>query len=225
MGLIPDPRSQIQITQAKQHCVFFKEKSKIISRKMRRRVCLRHVKLLLSSGIPCTLFDPNEKHQLSIGESSGSTTNAAINNTNLPNNFPRNTALFPLSRMFQFLCSSIIITLCFASTSAFVGSVVNTKRYGKSSVHIKESTTKLDLFLAPQIGFAAACAGAVFAYVYSNIDSIKEVMNPNSICLHYNYTYYLTNMKSQTAHLQDCIYIYRLRRLQLTRLCQSRRHH
>ena len=39
----------------------------------------------------------------------------------------------------------------------------------------KESATKLQLFLAPQIGFAAACAGAVFAYVYSNIDSIKEV--------------------------------------------------
>jgi hypothetical protein len=37
------------------------------------------------------------------------------------------------------------------------------------------SKSKLDLFLTPQIGFAAACAGAVFAYVYSNIDSIKEV--------------------------------------------------
>ena len=87
--------------------------------------------------------------------------------------------------MFRLLCSSIIITLCFASTSAFVGPVVNARRYGKSSVDIKESATKLDLFLAPQIGFAAACAGAVFAYVYSNIDSIKEVMNPRSICAQY----------------------------------------
>lgn len=33
---------------------------------------------------------------------------------------------------------------------------------------------KRDMFLAPQIAFAASCAGAVFAYVYFNIDEIKE---------------------------------------------------
>jgi hypothetical protein len=38
-----------------------------------------------------------------------------------------------------------------------------------------ESKMKLNVFLAPQILFAATCAGAVFAYVYTNIDSIKEV--------------------------------------------------
>eukprot|EP00596_Hydrurales_sp_CCMP1899_P001412 CAMPEP_0119040292 /NCGR_PEP_ID=MMETSP1177-20130426/10177_1 /TAXON_ID=2985 /ORGANISM="Ochromonas sp, Strain CCMP1899" /LENGTH=110 /DNA_ID=CAMNT_0007005205 /DNA_START=124 /DNA_END=456 /DNA_ORIENTATION=+ len=37
-----------------------------------------------------------------------------------------------------------------------------------------ESKMKLNVFLAPQILFAATCAGAVFAYVYTNIDSIKE---------------------------------------------------
>ena len=32
-----------------------------------------------------------------------------------------------------------------------------------------------ELQLLPQIIFAGACAGAVFSYVYNNIDSIKEV--------------------------------------------------
>jgi hypothetical protein len=31
--------------------------------------------------------------------------------------------------------------------------------------------------LLPQIVFAASCAGAVFSYVYFNIDSIKEVLD------------------------------------------------
>ncbi len=30
------------------------------------------------------------------------------------------------------------------------------------------------LFLGPQILFAASCAGAVFSYIYFNIDSIRE---------------------------------------------------
>jgi hypothetical protein len=38
-----------------------------------------------------------------------------------------------------------------------------------------KSHIKCNLFLAPQIVFAASCAGAVFSYVYFNIDSIREV--------------------------------------------------
>ena len=38
-----------------------------------------------------------------------------------------------------------------------------------------ESNMKLKVFLAPQIVFIASCAGAVFAYVYTNLDSIMAV--------------------------------------------------
>ena len=34
---------------------------------------------------------------------------------------------------------------------------------------------KRSVFLAPQILFIASCAGAVFAYVYTNLDAIMEV--------------------------------------------------
>lgn len=61
------------------------------------------------------------------------------------------------------------------SSSAFVSQPFHSQRLKSVQSLQKADKTKLNLFLAPQIGFAAACAGAVFAYVYSNIDSIKEV--------------------------------------------------
>lgn len=110
---------------------------------------------------------------LSIGKASAITSIKSVENVSAP---------FGITIMFfTFLCTIVIIA-SFASTTAFVGPTINTKKFGKSSVNTREYTTKLDLFLAPQIGFAAACAGAVFAYVYSNIDSIKEVSNLKLMC-------------------------------------------
>ena len=70
---------------------------------------------------------------------------------------------------------TLLLTIWLAASAAFVPSTTNAGRHQVIPAKVRESSTKLDLFLAPQIGFAAACAGAVFAYVYSNIDSIKEV--------------------------------------------------
>lgn len=61
------------------------------------------------------------------------------------------------------------------SSVAFVSQPIQSYRFKSVQSLQRADQTKLNLFLAPQIGFAAACAGAVFAYVYSNIDSIKEV--------------------------------------------------
>ena len=73
------------------------------------------------------------------------------------------------------MITPILILLFLATTFAFHSPAVHGIKARKLSSSPVQSKTKLDLFLAPQIGFAAACAGAVFAYVYSNIDSIKEV--------------------------------------------------
>ena len=70
---------------------------------------------------------------------------------------------------------TLLISIWLAASAAFAPSAINSARHQVAAAKIRESSTKLDLFLAPQIGFAAVCAGAVFAYVYNNIDSIKEV--------------------------------------------------
>ena len=45
-----------------------------------------------------------------------------------------------------------------------------------SMIQVKQQRNDIvKVKLVPQIVFAAACAGAVFSYVYNNIDSIKEV--------------------------------------------------
>ena len=43
----------------------------------------------------------------------------------------------------------------------------------KIPVNGKSPVTSSKLYVLPQIAFAASCAGAVFAYVYFNIDEIK----------------------------------------------------
>ena len=48
---------------------------------------------------------------------------------------------------------------------------------------VKVSSTQLQVL--PQIVFAASCAGAVFSYVYFNIDSIKAVCIHMNICTTY----------------------------------------
>jgi hypothetical protein len=70
---------------------------------------------------------------------------------------------------------SLLISTWLGSSVAFVSQNFYCQRPQSVQSLQKVEKTKLNLFLAPQIGFAAACAGAVFAYVYSNIDSIKEV--------------------------------------------------
>lgn len=70
---------------------------------------------------------------------------------------------------------TLLISIWLAALAAFAPSSINSARHQLAAAKIRESSTKLDLFLAPQIGFAALCAGAVFAYVFNNIDSIKEV--------------------------------------------------
>lgn len=71
----------------------------------------------------------------------------------------------------------LLVLVWFTPANAFLKPAASYKSNFIVPSTEKESATKLQLFLAPQIGFAAACAGAVFAYVYSNIDSIKEVRN------------------------------------------------
>lgn len=70
---------------------------------------------------------------------------------------------------------TLLISIWLAALAAFAPPAINSVRHQVALAKIREGSTKLDLFLAPQIGFAAVCAGAVFAYVYTNIDSIKEV--------------------------------------------------
>ena len=76
-----------------------------------------------------------------------------------------------MSTMFK----ALLISIWLAASAAFAPSTINSIRYQANIAKVKDSSTKVDLFLGPQIGFAAVCAGAVFAYVYTNIDSIKEV--------------------------------------------------
>ena len=64
----------------------------------------------------------------------------------------------------------IIITIILVNGSlAFNNNKINSFYKPKS-----KTSTELNLLLAPQIAFAAACAGAVFTYVWNNIDEIKE---------------------------------------------------
>ena len=69
----------------------------------------------------------------------------------------------------------IVIALMFLTSSIAFAPVPSQMKVTKFRGTPTESNMKLKVFLAPQIIFIASCAGAVFAYVYTNLDSIMEV--------------------------------------------------
>ena len=69
----------------------------------------------------------------------------------------------------------VIIALMFLTSSIAFAPVPSQMKVTKFRRTPNESNMKLKVFLAPQIIFIASCAGAVFAYVYTNLDSIMEV--------------------------------------------------
>jgi len=69
--------------------------------------------------------------------------------------------------------SSTLVLLVFLVSVACKSLAFASARPGGGPLgHAKKSATRLQLL--PQIAFAATAAGAVFTYVYNNIDSIKE---------------------------------------------------
>jgi hypothetical protein len=94
---------------------------------------------------------------------------------------------------------SLLISTWLGSSVAFVSQKFHSQQPHSVQSLQKVDKTKLNLFLAPQIGFAAACAGAVFAYVYSNIDSIKEARENGSFSFEH------TNNKLIMSHLLSLI--------------------
>ena len=69
----------------------------------------------------------------------------------------------------------LIFIATLVSSSVAFAPLPSQMRITKFRVAPAESKMKLQVFLAPQIIFIASCAGAVFAYVYTNLDSIMEV--------------------------------------------------
>ena len=76
--------------------------------------------------------------------------------------------------MMQFVNVLLVATLLLSTASAFAPMSVNTRK-NKFHGTPTENNMKHNVFLAPQILFIASCAGAVFAYVYTNLDAIMEV--------------------------------------------------
>ena len=67
----------------------------------------------------------------------------------------------------------LVVTLL-STAYAFAPMSVNIRK-NKFRGTTTENNMKRNVFLAPQIIFIASCAGAVFAYVYTNLDAIMEV--------------------------------------------------
>ena len=73
-------------------------------------------------------------------------------------------------QMMNFLLVATLLTTAFAFAPLSISTRKN-KFHGTTI----ENNMKREVFLAPQIIFIASCAGAVFAYVYTNLDAIMEV--------------------------------------------------
>ena len=68
------------------------------------------------------------------------------------------------------------IFLIFHNSYAFKNALSKPKYFRNKTSKISNqiSNHRLNLLLAPQVAFAAACAWGVFSYVWNNIDEIKE---------------------------------------------------
>lgn len=69
----------------------------------------------------------------------------------------------------------IIVSFALIAASVAFAPIPSQTKVTKFRGQPTESNMKLKVLLAPQIIFIASCAGAVFAYVYTNLDSIMEV--------------------------------------------------